>query len=402
MTAPQAQSTPSRQLSLFAIDEIADIAAGELHSADVAPSAAPTPIRLDEQSGKIVHGYGNEALAECPYPAGEDGLIRVEFDGELYEVDPSAPYNKRGPLVIRNIHRQIMFKLLMNMTVAQIAQELDKSVGFIRVIINSPMFKLEMRKLEKKLEEKVLDVPSRAKALGPNALNVLVDAMRNAPKYADKIVAADKVLRYGGNEPVKKTELEMTLNVGAGHVRNVASAWELRKQQLGGELRRVGVVQSVSPPLEIEATATAVAIADEDNSNKPATDRVRTNDVFTALAHDAMSELEFDAESAEFEREANTIADNAIANRTLADIYGKPSTLASRRADAVADEFIPNSYLTNEEAEGLFDKIMSNDDSIDPSLLNELAEVKKKVQPQQQTQSEQFGVGKQQREAVAA
>lgn len=84
---------------------------------------------------------------------------------------------------IRPRHRQIMYRLITGQTQARIATDLEMDQSRLSVIVNSPLFKSELRKMEdqvfESLKESRGDIAAKVKELQPKALQVIQTIMEN-------------------------------------------------------------------------------------------------------------------------------------------------------------------------------------------------------------------------------
>ncbi len=82
---------------------------------------------------------------------------------------------------IRPRHRQIMYRLITGQTQAHIATDLEMDQSRLSVIVNSPLFKSELKKMEDdvfdSLKESRGDIAAKVKELQPKALQVISEMM---------------------------------------------------------------------------------------------------------------------------------------------------------------------------------------------------------------------------------
>jgi DNA-binding CsgD family transcriptional regulator len=109
---------------------------------------------------------------------------------------------------IRPRHREIMRRKLVGQTNKQIAEEMGLSQNRVSVIVNSPLFKLELERMMQQADEQVFDAMSKLRELQPDAVNVLHESMHQHEYPHLRLKAAIQVLdRTGINSP-KQIQLQ--------------------------------------------------------------------------------------------------------------------------------------------------------------------------------------------------
>ncbi len=112
---------------------------------------------------------------------------------------------------IRPRHREMARMLALGMTQADVARYLGITQARLSIIVNSPLFKLELAKLEQKREESVADIKDTLLELAPSAVDTLAKTMYTSPSERLRLDAAKDILDRAGVE--KKTSVTVTHDV---------------------------------------------------------------------------------------------------------------------------------------------------------------------------------------------
>jgi hypothetical protein len=105
---------------------------------------------------------------------------------------------------VRPRHREIARRLVLGETQSQIARSLNMSEGRMTLIVNSPLFKLEIAKMEKDRTDAVVDVANQIVLACPEALDQVERIMYTANSEKVRLDAAKDLLDRGGFGAVKK------------------------------------------------------------------------------------------------------------------------------------------------------------------------------------------------------
>lgn len=289
-----------------------------------------------------------------PYKkTGRKPVIHLEDPrtGNIIVLDHNKRYESRGPLELKSRHRVALAMVLMGHTSREIAEHLGLNVQTINVLRCSPLFKIELARLEKKIEDKVTDVNTRFRNSGPRAANRILSLI-DSPDAKIAIKAAITSLEYGGFKPAEKKEV--THDIG----RNVAQAWELRKKAMESESVDYeekegddGRMRRVAPSRESLLKAISAQ-----NGRAVISGKVNP---------------EFDPELVlEIDEAGNQIQDNGyIPDSLLAeDDYEKISAELRDPSSAAAQLF---SDLSEKDKEGVLGKVLQEDDSLVESPIEE-------------------------------
>ena len=98
---------------------------------------------------------------------------------------------------IRPRHRQMMYRLIAGETQVSISKEMGITEHRLSIVVNSPLFKIEFKKLEDAVFDKMVEqrgnIDDRVAKLQPSALTVIEDMMKskNTPKRLKRDCAKD-------------------------------------------------------------------------------------------------------------------------------------------------------------------------------------------------------------------
>lgn len=155
----------------------------------------------------------------------------VMADDDELEIDPSKPYHKRGPVVLTTRHRAIMYALLDGQNLKDIAASQKIGRSTLDILVRSPMFISELRKLERRVEDQITDVHKMFRACAPSAFKAIKEMVEDGPKFSQvRLAASVNMLNYGGFKPVEKSEHKH--EHAHQHELNVAEAWRRRSIEI--------------------------------------------------------------------------------------------------------------------------------------------------------------------------
>ena len=115
---------------------------------------------------------------------------------------PTGKIPPQAIMHLRSRHREMMYRLVAGETQAAISVTMDITQTRLSIIVNSPLFKKELSKLEKKIYDNVVetrgDISARIKELQPKALTVIEDIMMG-PKVGKSLKrqCANDILELG-------------------------------------------------------------------------------------------------------------------------------------------------------------------------------------------------------------
>ena len=125
--------------------------------------------------------------------------------------DISASVQKYGLNYIRPYHREIARRLVLGQTQGEICKQLGISASRMSIIVHSPLFKLELKRLEKARDEGVEDVTRTLQEISPVAIEVLERLMYEG-KPQVRLQAASTLLDRAGYGAVNKVQVSANIN----------------------------------------------------------------------------------------------------------------------------------------------------------------------------------------------
>lgn len=132
----------------------------------------------------------------------------------LPAVRPDKPYQ---PEKWTGVHRRIVSLSESGYRNYEIAELVGLTPSRISIILNDPRADIERRTFAKKVVEQVQDIQLKIALHAEEALEEIVDEMRNAESAKIRQTAAFGILDRAGYSPVKKTqEIEKAPSLPAG------------------------------------------------------------------------------------------------------------------------------------------------------------------------------------------
>jgi hypothetical protein len=126
---------------------------------------------------------------------------------------------------IRPYHREIARRLVLGQTQMDICRDLQMNPGRMSIIVNSPLFKVELRRLEALRDQGVYDMARTLQELAPEALEQVTRTMYRGNTERLRFDAAESVLDRAGFGRGSKVDVNVS-----GHVDHSAmTVEELRK-----------------------------------------------------------------------------------------------------------------------------------------------------------------------------
>lgn len=117
--------------------------------------------------------------------------------GRIPEVE-SQTVVRYGLGYIRPYHREIARRLVLGERAVDISKSLGMGQERLSIIVNSPLFKLEVKRLEEMRDNGVADVQQTLREISPIALEVIERTMHSSKSEALKFAAAQDVLDRAG------------------------------------------------------------------------------------------------------------------------------------------------------------------------------------------------------------
>jgi len=179
----------------------------------------------------------------------------------------SASVQKYGLSYIRPYHREIARRLVLGETQREICEALGMSDSRMSIIVNSPLFKLELSRLEKERDQGVSDVTTQLKHLAPIALEQVERTMYKAAGTRLGFDAARDILDRAGYSPVNKVAVAGRIEIDTENMQD-SELVRLLKERI---MRKMQSAEEESQELMEASTAEVeydkVCSQDEHSSN---------------------------------------------------------------------------------------------------------------------------------------
>lgn len=133
----------------------------------------------------------------------------------------SASVQKYGLSYIRPYHREIARRLVLGETQTDICKALGMNDGRMSIIVNSPLFKLEIARLERERDKGVGDVTTQLRHLAPIALEEIERTMYKAGGTRLGVDCARDILDRAGYSPVNKVAIAAKIDVQTENMQDV-------------------------------------------------------------------------------------------------------------------------------------------------------------------------------------
>ncbi len=156
---------------------------------------------------------------------------------------------------IRPHHREIARRLVMCQSLAEIGGALGISPTRVSGITKSPLFKLELKKLEEIRDKGVTDVRDSFAEASPGAVDIIERLMYNGSTESLRLKAAETILDRAGHGSISRGKVEIDQKVHISH--SELTERELRELVL----KRVGKIEherTAQRALELEMEAVEV------------------------------------------------------------------------------------------------------------------------------------------------
>lgn len=111
---------------------------------------------------------------------------------------------------IRPIHREIARRLVVGQKPSEVRASLGLSSSRFSIITNSPLFKVEVKKLEMQRDQGVVDVTKTFKELSPIAIEQIERIMYVTKDEHLKVKCAESILDRAGYGKVTKTDVNIS------------------------------------------------------------------------------------------------------------------------------------------------------------------------------------------------
>lgn len=129
---------------------------------------------------------------------------------------------------IRPYHREIARRLVLGQKQSDICRDLGLSTSRLSIIVNSPLFKMEVSKLEVERDKGVGDVQKTLQEVSPLALEVMERTMLMGRSEKLRFDAASSLLDRAGYGAIGKQAINISGTVKYGEIEAMSDT-ELRK-----------------------------------------------------------------------------------------------------------------------------------------------------------------------------
>ena len=146
---------------------------------------------------------------------------------------PTGKVPEQQLQLVRPIHREIMRRLVCGEKPVAIARDLELSQSRLSIVMNSPLFMAEFKKLEENVTESVVDnlsdVDKRLRVLAPNAVEVINSIMitRKTPLPLKRACARDilDLVKQSNRDMAERQQNNSNSAYDLGEI--ISSAWEV-------------------------------------------------------------------------------------------------------------------------------------------------------------------------------
>lgn len=144
---------------------------------------------------------------------------------------------------IRPYHREIARRLVLGQKQSDICRDLGLSASRISIIVNSPLFKIEVCKLENERDKGVVDVQRTLQEVSPLALEVMERTMLMGRSEKLRFDAASSLLDRAGYGAIGKQAINISGMVKYGEVESLSDVElkkmvELRVKEMGRKMEK--------------------------------------------------------------------------------------------------------------------------------------------------------------------
>jgi len=125
----------------------------------------------------------------------------VEHHGEFMGLNPqtlSRSVERMGLGYIRPRHNEIARRLVCGQTSSEIGRSLGINLGRLSIIVNSPLFKLEVARLSKLRDDSTIDIQTELRELAPIALGEIAKISMSSPSEKLRLAASQDLLDRAG------------------------------------------------------------------------------------------------------------------------------------------------------------------------------------------------------------
>lgn len=180
--------------------------------------------------------------------------------------EPEGKEKKKYTLAhIKPLHKELARRLVLGQKPMEIWRDLNISPEHIRTLMKSPLFKIELAKLEEKRDKGVVDVTKTLHEISPLALEQIERLMYTATTETLKFKAAESILDRAGYGSISKGSLDIRKKVDIKY--SDLTEMELKKL-LAERIMNAEKQHKIKKALEEEASAIEVEFEDEPEEEK--------------------------------------------------------------------------------------------------------------------------------------
>jgi hypothetical protein len=131
------------------------------------------------------------------------------------EITPTI--ERYGVKYIRPYHRELARRIVLGSSEKELCNEFHIGKVALSMIVNTPLFQLELMRLEKMRDEGVADVTKTLRDLSPLALDVMERTMYQTKSEGLKVKIAESFLDRAGHGAINKSVVDVTTRADTGY-----------------------------------------------------------------------------------------------------------------------------------------------------------------------------------------
>ncbi len=175
----------------------------------------------------------------------------------------SGSVTKYGLSYIRPYHREIARRLVLGQMQVAICDDLGMSTSRMSIIINSPLFKIELMKMEELRNSGVADVTKTLQEVSPLALEVIEKTMFQGKSESIRFKAAQDILDRAGHGVTTRRDVNVSGMVSHANLSEV----EMRKLVLE-RIKRMKDAETQKEKQQLDADAIEVKFEEVECSQR--------------------------------------------------------------------------------------------------------------------------------------
>lgn len=122
----------------------------------------------------------------------------------------SKTVEKYGIAAMRPYHAELARRVVLGASNIQLCEEFNLSLPRLSVVIHSPLFKLELDRVQKLRDQGVVEVTKTLQEISPLALDILERTMYHTKSEKNRIKIAETILDRAGYGAVQKSVVDLT------------------------------------------------------------------------------------------------------------------------------------------------------------------------------------------------